>query len=343
MLQLKVGRPKLTFMTFDKLRAFIASEMRMSQVYQPVMLIQLLQRDGEATVEEIAKAILDKDPTQVEYFTQVVKNMVGKVLTTNRGVTERTKDGYRLAVSSPLSPEQRHELISLCQAKIAEFESKRGISVWQHRRRGHRPVSGSVRYEVLKRARFKCELCGVSAEQKSLEVDHIVPKSLGGKDDLVNYQALCYSCNSAKRNTDQTDFRDMERAYAHRESDCLFCDIQSGDRGRIVTENTLAYVIRDGYPVTDGHTLIVPKRHVRDYFGLFSAEVMAINDLIGQQRAALMETDPTIQGFNIGMNSGEAAGQTQFHCHVHLIPRRQGDVENPRGGVRHVIPGKGNY
>ena len=330
-------------MTYDELKIFIAHEMKMSQVYQPVMLIQLLQGDGEATVEEIAKAILDKDPTQVEYFTQVVKNMVGKVLTTNRGVTQRTKDGYRLAIATPLTSEQRQELISLCQVKIAEFERTRGASVWQHRRRGYRPVSGSVRYEVLKRARFKCELCGVSAEQRSLEVDHIVPKSLGGKDDLANYQALCYSCNSAKRNTDQTDFRDMEGAYAHREIGCLFCDIQSGDRGRIVTENTLAYVIRDGYPVTDGHTLIIPKRHVRDYFGLFSAEVMAINALIGQQRAALIETDPKIQGFNIGMNSGEAAGQTQFHCHVHLIPRRQGDVENPRGGVRHVIPGKGNY
>jgi diadenosine tetraphosphate (Ap4A) HIT family hydrolase len=124
---------------------------------------------------------------------------------------------------------------------------------------------------------------------------------------------------------------------------CLFCDVQLNDRQRIIAENALTYAIRDGFPVTEGHTLFIPKRHTLDYFGLVPSEVNAINALMAEQKATLQETDSTIDGFNIGMNCGETAGQSVFHCHVHLIPRRKGDVENPRGGVRHIISGKGHY
>ncbi len=128
-----------------------------------------------------------------------------------------------------------------------------------------------------------------------------------------------------------------------RRDDCLFCNIQTNERTRIIAENELAYVIRDGFPVTPEHTLIIPKRHAIDYFELVQSEVNAINALMHEQKRLLMLDDPSIQGFNIGMNCGEVAGQTIFHCHVHLIPRRKGDVENPRGGVRHIIAGKGFY
>jgi len=124
---------------------------------------------------------------------------------------------------------------------------------------------------------------------------------------------------------------------------CLFCDVQTIDRERIIAENSLVYAIRDGFPVTAGHTLFIPKRHTLDYFSLEQKEVLAINQLMDSHRQLLKKEDPTIDGFNIGMNCGETAGQTIFHCHVHLIPRRKGDVENPRGGVRHIIAGKGFY
>ena len=128
-------------------------------------------------------------------------------------------------------------------------------------------------------------------------------------------------------------------------SDCLFCDIQrnANECNRIIAENNLAYAIRDGFAVTEGHTLFIPKRHIADYFGLVPAEVLAINLLMAEQKQLLQHADLKIDGFNIGMNCGETAGQTIFHCHVHLIPRRKGDVENPRGGVRHIIAGKGFY
>ncbi len=330
-------------MDYVQLHKFIAHEMRMSQVYQPVMLLQLLKNNGQATAEQIAQAILDRDPTQIEYFTQIVKNMVGRVLTRNRGVAEKDGNTYKLIGMQNLTQEHINELVSLCEQKIQAFERQRGDAVWAHRKRGHRPISGSIRYEVLSRAKFKCELCGISADEKNIEVDHIFPKSLGGKDDVSNYQALCYSCNAAKRNTDDTDFRQFKSLYEHRDEKCLFCDLQVNDRSRIVDENNLAYAIRDGFPVTAGHTLFLPKRHIADYFTLVPAEVNAINILIKKQKMALQEEDSTIAGYNIGMNCGETAGQTIFHCHVHMIPRRIGDVENPRGGVRHIIPGKGFY
>ena len=124
---------------------------------------------------------------------------------------------------------------------------------------------------------------------------------------------------------------------------CLFCDLQTSGRERIVVENELAYAIRDAFPVTKGHTLVIPKRHTLDYFDLSPDEVLAVNELINEQRQILLGFYRQIEGFNIGMNCGRVAGQSVWHCHVHLIPRRKGDSEYPKGGVRHVIPYKGNY
>jgi ATP adenylyltransferase len=123
-------------------------------------------------------------------------------------------------------------------------------------------------------------------------------------------------------------------------SSCLFCSI---DSSRIIATTNLAYAIRDGFPVTEGHTLVIPKRHVTDYFGLSQDELLACDEMLRSLKCEIEGADPSVTGFNIGMNAGEAAGQTIFHCHIHLIPRRSGDVEEPRGGVRHLIPGKGAY
>ena len=123
-------------------------------------------------------------------------------------------------------------------------------------------------------------------------------------------------------------------------SDCLFCNIS---KERIILENDLAYAIHDGFPVTEMHSLIIPKRHIYDYFDLTKDELFACDQLIKSLKESILISDSSINGFNIGMNSGESAGQTIFHCHIHLIHRRSGDVVNPRGGIRNIIPGKGNY
>lgn len=99
----------------------------------------------------------------------------------------------------------------------------------------------------------------------------------------------------------------------------------------------------DGFPVTELHSLIVPKRHVADYFSLTRPELNCCDALLRSVRGQLTAKDKTIEGFNVGVNVGPVAGQTVMHAHIHLIPRRRGDVEVPRGGVRGVIPGKAAY
>lgn len=118
---------------------------------------------------------------------------------------------------------------------------------------------------------------------------------------------------------------------------CIFCY-----RDDIVLENELAMAFYDKFPVNEGHMLIVPKRHVEDYFGLNEAEIQAVNELLFACKK-LLDEKYSPDGYNIGANCGQYAGQTIFHCHVHLIPRYKGDVENPRGGVRGVIPKKQSY
>ena len=121
---------------------------------------------------------------------------------------------------------------------------------------------------------------------------------------------------------------------------CPFCSLSPD---RVLMENELAYAVNDQYPVTEGHALVIPKRHTENYFSLTKDELLACDELIRDVRGLVERTDSMVEGFNIGMNAGAAAGQTVFHCHIHVIPRRVGDVDDPRGGIRHLIPGKGNY
>ena len=312
----------------------------MAHIYQPAMLVEILKNGGKASVTEIAKALLSRDVSQIEYYEHITKNMVGRVLTKNRGLTEKDQDTYRLKGFAELSDSEIESLINLCIEKIDGYVSKRGDRIWSHRKNTSGYISGTLRYDVLKRAKFRCELCGISAGEKALEVDHIVPRNFGGTDDSSNLQALCYSCNAMKRDRDDTDFRQIAQSYDDRVDGCLFCDIS---KERIMAENELSYAIRDRYPVTKHHTLVIPKRHVSDFFDLHQPERNAVHSLLNQQRTLIQEIDETVTGFNAGTNSGKDAGQSIFHCHIHLIPRRKGDTDNPRGGVRGVIFGKKNY
>jgi len=127
---------------------------------------------------------------------------------------------------------------------------------------------------------------------------------------------------------------------SNKKKGCLFCGIQQKD---IIEENELAIAKRDHYPVSKFHTLVISKRHVEDYFDLSKDELRACNILLKYIRDEILKEDSSVEGFNIGVNSGAIAGQTVLHCHIHLIPRRLGDVDDPRGGVRSVIPSRRDY
>jgi diadenosine tetraphosphate (Ap4A) HIT family hydrolase/5-methylcytosine-specific restriction endonuclease McrA len=325
---------------YARLCEFVDRKMRMSHIYQPVMLQVLLSHGGRASIRRIAQAFLGHDESQLDYYEQIVKNMPGRVLATHR-VVERDGDTYALGPElAGVSEEERVDLIRRCEEAVERFKQKRGSAIWQHRRPGLGMIPGRVRYDTLKRAGFRCELCGVSADERALDVDHIVPRKHGGTDDPENLQALCWQCNANKGAGDDADFRGIRETYATRQEGCPFCD---PPRRPAIAENPLAILIEDGFPVTDGHLLAIPRRHVADYFDLRQSERNAVQRLLDHGRGRLLSRHPGIAGFNVGINAGAVAGQTIFHCHVHLIPRRAGDVDNPRGGVRGVVPGKQDY
>jgi diadenosine tetraphosphate (Ap4A) HIT family hydrolase len=110
----------------------------------------------------------------------------------------------------------------------------------------------------------------------------------------------------------------------------------------LVCANNLAAAFPDRFPLTPGHTLIVPHRHEADFFALAPEEQQAVWDLVEPVRRAL-DTEYRPAGFNVGLNIGAAAGQTVPHAHLHVIPRYPGDVPDPRGGIRWIIPAKARY
>ncbi len=121
---------------------------------------------------------------------------------------------------------------------------------------------------------------------------------------------------------------------------CLFCNTSKKE---FIFENDLAFVRFDSYPVSQFHSLIISKRHIQNYFDLTNDELLACHGLLLKIKNKINSDDNTVGGFNIGANSERIAGQSIFHCHIHLIPRRVGDVDNPQGGVRSVIPSRQHY
>ena len=123
--------------------------------------------------------------------------------------------------------------------------------------------------------------------------------------------------------------------------DCIFCNKTNL---KIISTTKYFYIIRDtAYPVTKHHTLIITNRHVDDFFSLNKDEMSELDKILKKQKRELKDLDTKISAFNVGVNIGKDAGQSIMHCHIHLIPRRKGDVKDPKGGVRGVIPSKQKY
>ncbi len=128
---------------------------------------------------------------------------------------------------------------------------------------------------------------------------------------------------------------------SNQNKDCFFCNRAKKES---IYSSDFLYVVRDNkFPVTKHHTLIAPHRHISDFFDLSNEELSDLGVILKKQRQLLLNLDKDITGFNVGVNAGVDAGQSIMHCHIHLIPRRKGDMDNPRGGVRGVIPSKQKY
>ena len=195
--------PYSSHVTFDELIDFIRNRMRMSHIYQPLLIRLLVEAGGQSTLRQLAKEFSAFDEAQVLLYESRLKKMPVPVLKRHE-VLSKTGNLISLNVGQ-LSLEQRRAIISECETKITEFIKSRGLTTWSGLL-DLEPVAESVRYQVLKRDR-KCQLCGAGPDVGPLQVDHIVPRSQGGTNDIDNLQVLCAICNRGKSNRDDEDFR----------------------------------------------------------------------------------------------------------------------------------------
>ena len=324
-------------MQFDDLIFFLETKMRLAHIYQPLLIKTLIDAGGSATIRQLANAFLSQDESQLIYYEDRIKQMPLKILS-KHGIVSKEGDLVVLNTGK-LTLEQKAKIKMICEQKLQEYVAKRGLSIWDYRLLDKDPIPDSLYYRVLKESGGRCALCGTTKDDRPLHVDHIKPRSKGGKTEYGNLQVLCSQCYLTKGNKDETDFR--QSVMPDNDPECRFCHDKV--LSRVVEENGTVWAIKDGSPVAAGHHLILPKRHTPDWFSMTEYERRDADALIRMLKNRLAESDRTITGFNMGVNSGESAGQTIFHAHIHLIPRRDGDTPKPRGGVRGVIPDRMGY
>ena len=190
-----------------ELAHFVDHRMRMSHVYQPLLIRCLLDAGGQATLRQLAIEFAKEDEAQLLYYEERIKAMPLRVLR-RHGVVEY-QDGIAKLTATKLAFKEKASIRAACENKIGEFLSARGLGTWNYSLLSFDPVGDSLRFQILKRDRV-CQLCGATKKQERLEVDHIVPRSKGGTNGPDNLQVLCASCNRGKSNRDDTDFRTVD-------------------------------------------------------------------------------------------------------------------------------------
>ena len=267
---------RITLLDYSSLSNFIHKRMKMTHIYQPLMLRTLLEsKDGRATTEQIARSFLNEDAAQLQYYKKIVRRWPHQTLR-KHGIVEYDSGTYTLRLDTPITDAQRHSLMELCDLRLQEFID-RDPWIRKFRELDERSISGSLRYDVLSRSKGVCVACGARSTEASLHVDHIVPRSRGGRTEPDNLQALCYRCNTEKRNRDDTDFVRWHKTLQFRDPKCRLCKKPHD----ILLENSMAYAVREEGGAGMGF-LVATNRHVCSFVDLLPVERQLCMALIDQ-------------------------------------------------------------
>lgn len=261
---------------FQQLVDFIENKMHMSHVYQPLLIRSLVAAGGTATLRQLALSFLVEDESRVLFYEDRIRKMPARILK-KHGVIRQQGDLLSLTVG-PLDYVQRSKIRELCERRLQAFLQQRGLDAWAARMIETDPVPPALRYQALLRSGGRCALCGATKDETTLHVDHIVPRSRGGKNTLDNLQVLCAACNQAKSNRDATDLRsELRVAETTSQADCPFCSPDL--RGRAIARGSLSFAIpHPSSPVT-GHLIVAPFRHAPDFLALTADERRDCEDL----------------------------------------------------------------
>lgn len=271
-----MAEPKPT-LTVAELIAFIDDEMRMSHIYQPLLIQSLVESGGQATLRELAVKFLSQEEAEIRAMMETIKRMPVRVLSAKNKSRKKPiveeQDGVVRLLAKPSDLKERAEILGACARKLHEYVASRGEGIWNHKWLDS-PTGGAMRLRVLEAGGRRCAICGATHKDRLLDVDHIIPRSKGGPSTFENLQVLCSKCNRAKGNRSDRDFRAAEPSPGY--VDCPVCALPT--LTDFPAENDLARAVWNDTEA--GRELwILPKRHVTAYLDLTSHEVVAMHDL----------------------------------------------------------------
>ena len=289
--------------------------MKMTHIYQPIMIKTLLEsRDYKAKRRDIAGQFLGMDLSQLNYYEAIVGRWPHQTLESHNVVKYSKKHKEYTLLLDDITEEQKDRLVELCDLRLKEFIDT-DPAIRRYRELDKRSISGSVRYDILKRSKGVCVACGVSSMEALLHVDHIVPINAGGQDHPDNMQALCYKCNTQKRDRDDTDFLLEHKRLQFRKAGCKMCV-----KREYGIENSMAYGMLSK---NDKPSMIVPKRHVRSFVELIPAERSLCLALVDRVAQHLKEQDRIVKHVDVAFDVSSPHHHHHHHYSIKLVPTKQ--------------------
>ena len=273
-----MAEPKPT-LTVDELIEFIDTKMRMSHIYQPLLIQSLVESGGQATLRELAVKFLSEEEAEIQEMMKTIKTMPVHVLSAKNKNRKKPiveeRDGVVRLLAKPADLKERAEILGACARKLHEYVARRGEGIWNHKWLNS-PAGGSMRLRVLEAGGRRCAICGATHKDRLLDVDHIIPRSKGGPSTFENLQVLCSKCNRAKGNRSDRDFRVAE-PESHTDGDNTLSALPT--LTDFPAENDLARAVWQDID-TGRHMCILSKRYVTSFAELQSQEVLAIHDIV---------------------------------------------------------------